>query len=92
MVHRSLQVMSSGLTSSTATPGRTCEGHFLDEVGLRVDDECNIVQDPNFGFLQVNQHSPLEPSWDSFIYKLIYKIISISKGVKPLVCGRVSTF
>ncbi|CAM9775545.1 unnamed protein product [Ascophyllum nodosum] len=48
------QVMGSGMTTSTAMKGRSCEGFIHDDVGLRTPGECDIVLDPNFGFLQVN--------------------------------------
>ncbi|CAM9266786.1 unnamed protein product, partial [Hapterophycus canaliculatus] len=46
------QVMASGMTTSTAIEGRTCDGFYLDNVGLRTHPECDLVQDPNFGLLQ----------------------------------------
>ena len=45
--------MGSGMTTSTATKGRVCEGYIKDNVGLRIHEECDVVLDPNFGFLQV---------------------------------------
>eukprot|EP00903_Cladosiphon_okamuranus_P012811 g11973.t1 len=47
------QVMSSGMTYSTAHPNRTCDDWYLDEAGLRTHPECDLVLDPNFGLLQV---------------------------------------
>ena len=47
------KVMGSGMTTSTAMKGRSCEGFIHDDVGLRTPGECDIVLDPNFGFLQV---------------------------------------
>jgi hypothetical protein len=48
------QVMSSGMTTSTATPGRACEGYLLDPAGLRDHPECDIVLEPNFGLLIID--------------------------------------
>eukprot|EP00903_Cladosiphon_okamuranus_P013391 g12479.t1 len=48
------QVMASGMTTSTAVKNRGCDGFYLDEAGLRTHPECDLVQDPNFGLLQVN--------------------------------------
>ena len=45
--------MGSGMTTSTATKGRPCDGYIRDPNGLRTHEECDIVLDPNFGFLQV---------------------------------------
>ncbi|CAN0040100.1 unnamed protein product, partial [Ascophyllum nodosum] len=42
------QVMSSGMTVSTAEENRMCEGPYVDEAGLRPYDECSMVLDPNF--------------------------------------------
>lgn len=46
--------MASGMTTSTATRNRTCDGFYLDEAGLRTHPECDLVQDPNFGLLQAS--------------------------------------
>ncbi|CAM9620288.1 unnamed protein product, partial [Ascophyllum nodosum] len=48
------QVMGSGMTTSTAEKGRKCESYLRDKMGLRTHEECDIVLDPNFGFLKVN--------------------------------------
>ncbi|CAN0212970.1 unnamed protein product [Pylaiella littoralis] len=48
------QVMASGMTTSTATVGRSCDTFYLDEAGLRTHPECDMVQDPNFGFLEAS--------------------------------------
>ncbi|CAM9706536.1 unnamed protein product [Discosporangium mesarthrocarpum] len=48
------QIMASGLTTSTAIPGRKCEDWFLDPTGLRVHPECDWVPDPNFGLIKVS--------------------------------------
>ncbi|CAN0213118.1 unnamed protein product, partial [Laminaria digitata] len=50
---RGAQAMGSGMTTSTAAKGRTCEGYIRDSAGLRTHPECDVVLDPNFGFLQV---------------------------------------
>lgn len=50
-----VQVMASGMTTSTATVGRSCDTFYLDEAGLRTHPECDMVQDPNFGLLEVQQ-------------------------------------
>ncbi|CAB1097696.1 unnamed protein product [Ectocarpus sp. CCAP 1310/34] len=47
------QVMASGMTTSTAERNRSCDTFYLDDVGLRTHPECDLVQDPNFGLLQV---------------------------------------
>lgn len=44
------QIMSSGLTSSTARDW-TCEDFRLDPMGLRTHAECSFVTGPNFGKL-----------------------------------------
>lgn len=48
------KVMASGMTTSTAERNRSCDTFYLDEAGLRTHPECDIVQDPNFGLLQVS--------------------------------------
>ncbi|CAN0533830.1 unnamed protein product, partial [Ectocarpus sp. 8 AP-2014] len=45
--------MASGMTTSTAERNRSCDTFYLDEAGLRTHPECDLVQDPNFGLLQV---------------------------------------
>lgn len=47
------KVMASGMTTSTAERNRSCDTFYLDEAGLRTHAECDLVQDPNFGLLQV---------------------------------------
>ena len=46
------QVMSSGMTNSTATPGAPCEGWRRDTAGLRMGGACNFVSLPAFGMLE----------------------------------------
>lgn len=51
------QVMASGITTSTATRGRGCDGFYRDYAGLRTHPECDLVLDPNFGLLQASRGS-----------------------------------
>ena len=43
------------MTTSTAEKGRKCESYLRDKMGLRTHEECDIVLDPNFGFLKVRR-------------------------------------
>jgi hypothetical protein len=45
--------MASGMTLSTAVPGRKCDSYMLDPAQLRDHPECDIVLDPNFGMLEI---------------------------------------
>lgn len=54
LLYTHVKVMASGMTTSTATRNRTCDGFYLDEAGLRTHPECDLVQDPNFGLLQAS--------------------------------------
>jgi hypothetical protein len=47
------QVMASGMTLSTAVPGRKCDSYMLDPAHLRDHPECDIVLEPNFGMLEI---------------------------------------
>ena len=48
------QLMSSGLTNSTARPERSCEELGKDGYGLRVGGECGIWGGPAFGSVEVD--------------------------------------
>jgi alkaline phosphatase D len=55
-VHHCLQVMSSGMTSSTAHHSdAACEGSFREDlVGLRPLGSCAYMAQPNFALLEVD--------------------------------------
>ena len=52
-----LQVMSSGMTATTAQKHSTCESYVIDYEGLRTEARhgaCSVVSGPNFGTLEVD--------------------------------------
>ena len=48
------QIMSSGLTDSTAVPGRSCAELERDEYGTRANGACAVWGGPAFGFVDVD--------------------------------------
>ncbi len=49
--------MASGMTNSTARPGRACSGWMRDDVGLRHGGPCAYVDQPSFGTVMVDWRS-----------------------------------
>jgi len=64
------QVMSSGMTNSTAIPNRKCESYLKDPAQLRDHEECDIVLEPNFGFIEVSWKENDMPGFNYILLKI----------------------
>ena len=71
--------MGSGMSTSTAIKGRACEGYIRDYAGLRTHPECDIVLDPNFGFLEVW----CTGRWLSFVFDQMFSLLLLLSFLVP---------